>query len=201
MANPRILDKFRIDELSGVDRPAQTGARAVLMKRDFTAQERQDAADKGEALPDGSFPIKTVADLKNAVHDIGRAKDPSKAKAHIIARAKALNASDQLPEGWISKADPGNSMENSMSKEIAKALGLPETATEADITAAITKAQTAASQVADLQKSVDLLKAKADLSDAEKAFAKSLSDKDADDFAGKSKADRAKAMEDRKSVV
>lgn len=38
----RILRKFRIDEISSVDRPAQAGARAVLLKRapDPTAKQR-----------------------------------------------------------------------------------------------------------------------------------------------------------------
>jgi hypothetical protein len=195
MTQPRILDKFRIDELSGVDRPAQTGARAVIMKRDFSDKERQAMADRGEALPDGSFPIANVSDLENAIHAIGRAKDPAKAKAHIIARAKSLGATDKLPQDWsVSKSQSDSTGDPNMSV-IAKALGLPETATEADITAAITKAKADAGKSADLEKSVALLKAKADLTDAEKAHMKTMSDGDADDFATKSKADRAKAME------
>lgn len=69
-------------------------------KRDFTDKERQALADKGHALPDGSFPIETKTDLEDAVHAYGRAKDKAKAKAHIIARAKDLGATDMLPEDW-----------------------------------------------------------------------------------------------------
>ena len=68
--------------------------------REFSGKERKKAAGSGAALKDGSFPIKTTADLKNAIAAYGRAKDKAKAKAHIIARAKALGATNLLPEGW-----------------------------------------------------------------------------------------------------
>jgi hypothetical protein len=69
-------------------------------KRDFSDEERKKAAESGEALPDGSYPIKTVGDLENAIDAFGRAKDPAKVKAHIIARAKALGATAKLPDSW-----------------------------------------------------------------------------------------------------
>lgn len=73
---------------------------AHLLKRTFTADERSAAADKGQALPDGSFPIKTTQDLKNAIRAIGRAKDPAKAKAHVKKRARALGAENLIPDSW-----------------------------------------------------------------------------------------------------
>jgi hypothetical protein len=76
-------------------------------KREFSSDERKAAAKKGHALPDGSFPINSVADLKNAVHAYGRAKDKEAAKAHIIKRAKALGATAELPEDWT-KGDKAN---------------------------------------------------------------------------------------------
>jgi hypothetical protein len=69
-------------------------------KRDFSDDERKKLADEGAALPDGSYPIKTVGDLENAIQAFGRAKDPAKVKAHIIARAKALGATTKLPDSW-----------------------------------------------------------------------------------------------------
>jgi hypothetical protein len=75
-------------------------------KREFTAQEREDMADEGTAMPDGSYPIANVSDLKNAIQAFGRAKNPAATKKHIIRRARALNAIDQLPEEWnVKKAD------------------------------------------------------------------------------------------------
>ena len=97
---PTRLKNLRIDEVSTVDRGAGHGVNVVLMKREFSDDERQQAADRGQALPDGSFPIKSVEDLKNAIQAIGRAKDPAKAKAHIKARARALGRSDLLPDSW-----------------------------------------------------------------------------------------------------
>jgi hypothetical protein len=61
---------------------------------------RMAMAKQGRAMDDGSFPIATVADLKNAIQSYGRAADKAKAKAHIIKRAKALKATDQLPADW-----------------------------------------------------------------------------------------------------
>lgn len=69
-------------------------------KREFSDKKRKELADKGHALPDGSFPIENTADLKNAIKAFGRAKDKAKAKAHIIARAKDLKATDELPDDW-----------------------------------------------------------------------------------------------------
>jgi hypothetical protein len=71
-----------------------------LEKREFSTDERKKLADEGLALPDGSYPIKTVADLKNAIQSYGRATNKAAVKAHIIKRAKALGVSDQLPETW-----------------------------------------------------------------------------------------------------
>jgi hypothetical protein len=82
------------------EEPEAVEAEDVAEKRTFSDQERQDAAEAGEAMPDGSYPIKTVADLKNAIQSFGRAKDKAGVKKHIIERARALDAVDQLPEEW-----------------------------------------------------------------------------------------------------
>jgi hypothetical protein len=69
-------------------------------KREFSEKQRKHLASEGIALPDGSYPIANVSDLENAIQAIGRASDPEKAKAHIVARAKALNATHLLPADW-----------------------------------------------------------------------------------------------------
>lgn len=111
---PRLLKDLQINDVSSVDRGAGKGVKVMLMKRDaplpaeveeylkrtFSASERDAAASSGAALPDGSFPIKDKQDLSNAIRAIGRAKDPAKAKAHIKSRARALGASDMLPDSW-----------------------------------------------------------------------------------------------------
>jgi hypothetical protein len=72
-------------------------------KKDYSDRERQILARRDMALPDGSFPIVTVADLNNAIQSVGRASNYSKARNHIIRRAEALNRTDLLPEEWKSK--------------------------------------------------------------------------------------------------
>lgn len=71
-----------------------------LKERDFSDDDRKRLAKAGDALPDGSFPIETKADLENAVSAYGRAKDKAAAKAHITKRAKALGATATLPADW-----------------------------------------------------------------------------------------------------
>lgn len=67
---------------------------------DFPAKQRQKLADKGQAMPQGGFPIRNRADLKRAIQAIGRASNPDAAKAWIRKRARELNATDLLPESW-----------------------------------------------------------------------------------------------------
>lgn len=79
----------------------------TVLKRDFSDDERKKLADSGAALPNGSYPIENTSDLRNAVHAIGRGKAPhAQIKAHIIARAKALGAENELPDDWtVNKED------------------------------------------------------------------------------------------------
>ena len=66
------------------------------------AASRRRLAKKGQARPDGSFPIPNVAYLKKAIQAYGRANDKAGAKAHIISRARALGRTDLLPDSWRS---------------------------------------------------------------------------------------------------
>ncbi len=71
---------------------------------EFKAALRKKLSQEGEALPDGSFPIRNEKDLKNAISSYGRSKDPEKAKAWIEKRAKALGLEKLIPESWSSHA-------------------------------------------------------------------------------------------------
>ncbi|HEY1779249.1 MAG TPA: hypothetical protein VGG79_02245 [Roseiarcus sp.] len=103
----RILHELKIDKIAAVDRPCQEAATMTLMKRSFTPAERERLADTGAAMDDGSFPIVTAQDLRNAIHALNRARDYSAVKSHIIARAQAIGAEDQLPDSWgLQKAAP-----------------------------------------------------------------------------------------------
>jgi uncharacterized protein (UPF0303 family) len=62
----------------------------------FTEKTRKTYAKSGYALPDGSFPIKSKRDLANAIRSVYRAKDVSRAKAHIKKRASKMNLSSKI---------------------------------------------------------------------------------------------------------
>lgn len=65
-------------------------------------KSRDHAAENGEALPDGAYPIRNEAELKNAIKAYGHAKESERAKVrkHIMKRARALGKSDLIPEDW-----------------------------------------------------------------------------------------------------
>lgn len=66
----------------------------------FSTDQRKELSAKKMSLPDGSYPIRNVSDLKNAIASFGRAKNPELTKKWIIKRAKELDATDLLPEAW-----------------------------------------------------------------------------------------------------
>lgn len=90
-------DALTADEISALARKFDE---VEFEKREFSEKERKHLASTGAALPDGSFPISSAKDVENAVKAHGRAGDPEKAKAHIIARAKELKATHLLPADW-----------------------------------------------------------------------------------------------------
>jgi uncharacterized membrane protein YkoI/ribosomal protein L40E len=72
----------------------------IALKRAYGIDEREEMSKRGEAMKDGSFPIKDSEDLRNAIMAHGRAKDIEAAKAHIMKRAKELGLEDMIPEEW-----------------------------------------------------------------------------------------------------
>lgn len=90
--------------------------------RDVSQKERDDLESEGKALPDGSFPIANVEDLKNAIQSVGRAKDPEKARAHIKKRAKALGESDLIPDEWSAETFSGDAVAAKSVQEIVQSL-------------------------------------------------------------------------------
>lgn len=232
----------------------------MMAKREFSAKERQSAAASGAAESDGSFPIKSEADLKNAMRAIGRSKNPAKTKAHIRARAKALGLTSMLSDAFkredtmigkalsffksfgratdslsesvksivddpsvadrgalidetikqfsehveetlektLSGGEPGElSQDETMSAALKKALGLADTATEADLLSAVAKKdEELKKRGADLaQRNTELDIAKAAMSDDESKYHDSLnSDDEKKKFRGMTRAERAKEM-------
>ena len=69
-------------------------------KREFNTAQRERMASSGQAMPDGSYPIANRTDLMNAIRSWGRGGADPKVKEHIKRRARALGASDMIPENW-----------------------------------------------------------------------------------------------------
>lgn len=96
------------------------------MKRDYSTESRTEMAEEGMAMPDGSYPIKDEADLKNAVQAFGRAKDKQATMKYILKRAKSLGLEEMLPESWSSsKSEDEEELETP-----EEAVNLEEDATE-----------------------------------------------------------------------
>jgi len=114
MARRRPKARSRAEGMmkSGAPRDVMSKAlRAEMeLKRAFSPEKRRDLAEQGLALPDGSFPIVTSTDLKNAIMAFGRAKNKSAAKRHIIKRARALKKVNLIPENWAMKDAKGYGM-------------------------------------------------------------------------------------------
>jgi hypothetical protein len=69
---------------------------------DISPKERTALAKKGQALSDGSYPIRNEDDLKNAIQAFGRAKESDRARVrrHIMRRARQLDLKALIPEKW-----------------------------------------------------------------------------------------------------
>lgn len=70
----------------------------------FSHKERKDLAERGEAMPNGKYPIRNSQDLKDAIRLVGASDmSESKVKAWIKKRAKELGLENELPKDWIEK--------------------------------------------------------------------------------------------------
>jgi hypothetical protein len=90
-------DRYEQDEAQDIEAEAAE----IAIKRAFSEEKRMELAKGGMALPDGSYPIVTEADLRNAIQAFGRAKDKEAAKKHIMKRARALKLESLIPANWI----------------------------------------------------------------------------------------------------
>jgi uncharacterized membrane protein YkoI len=91
-------DKYEPEEAESIEAEAAE----IALKRAFTDDVRNQMAEEGTALPDGSFPISNSSDLKNAISAYGRASNKDVAKKHIMKRAKALGQEAMIPDNWVS---------------------------------------------------------------------------------------------------
>ena len=94
-------DEYEAEEAADIEAEAAE----LALKRAYSDDQREEMAKEGMALPDGSYPIRDEADLRNAIQAYGRAKDKEKAKRHIMKRAMDLGKEDLIPMNWVPKKD------------------------------------------------------------------------------------------------
>jgi hypothetical protein len=90
-------DKYEMDEAEEIEAEAAE----IALKRAFTDDQRNSMSKEGTAMSDGSFPIKSESDLRNAIQAHGRAKDKEAAKRHIMKRAKDMGKESLIPSNWV----------------------------------------------------------------------------------------------------
>jgi hypothetical protein len=91
------VDAYEPDEVEEIEAEAAE----IALKRAFNEEQREEMAKEGMALPDGSFPISNVDDLRNAIMAHGRAADKEKAKRHIMKRAREMGKENMIPAAWV----------------------------------------------------------------------------------------------------
>lgn len=163
-------------------------------KREFSPGERESAAEGGAAMPDGSYPIETVSDLQNAIQAFGRAKNPEAVARHIQRRARALDATNLLPDSGVladllGKNDPASNTETADDLGQVEDNSMTQQATQtADIAAVEKKFQ---EQLDTLTKRAERAEALVAMTEAHRTFAKSLVNAtEADAFIAASEAER-----------
>ena len=98
-------DKYESDEIEGIEAEAAE----IAMKNAFSEERRMDLAKDGMAMEDGSYPIVSEGDLRNAIQAFGRAKDKEATKKHIMKRARALKLESLIPANWIAGGEEKSS--------------------------------------------------------------------------------------------
>lgn len=196
----RIMRAFRIDEISGVDSPAQKGATAVIMKRDGA-----EGVEKRAAL---TKPTRGHSHVVEFEYDCagGRVRSSGMTSynedhAHPwivnadgeIVIGEAMGHTHEVDEvgvaAWQAAAliDAAATKRDDGSKEVPMA---------DDKNTHKTDAEAALAKVAALEAELAVAKAVGELTDAEKAHYGKLDDAGKKEFLAKSKEDRAKILAD-----
>lgn len=209
----KILTHLRIDEVSSVDRGAGEGVKILLMKRDkdnpmSTKIGKMFSNLFGGGNIDNSITIdKSVEGLAESITSILSADDDDVAKSAALTKTfeqfgDYLKSTLTAGPAVVIKEEPEMDL-----KILAKALGLAETATEEEVSAAVAKSLSAtAALTANVQKMESELRlAKAEFTDAELDFynkADGEADTDAADVAkSKKKAFRLASHPERASLM
>lgn len=160
----RRLFVRKITSIGAVEDGDNPEAKIMLFKRKLSTQEREALAEKRQAMPDGSFPIANITDLRNAVKLFFRATDKPATKRFITRRATELERLDLLPDTWKKSADSAAIKGNDMDFD---KLGLEDETREA-IEKVIADLEAKITELEDTE-TVDVLKDASD--DVKKQFA------------------------------
>jgi len=99
------LTQAQRNQLTDAGMAEDDGTMWRLKAETYGGIKRSKLDDSIFAGPDRSFPIKTAQDVKDAVRSLGRTKhDKAAVKKGIIRRARAIGATDALPEDWRTKS-------------------------------------------------------------------------------------------------
>lgn len=90
-------DRYEPEEAEDIEAEAAE----IALKKAFSDDRRMAMAKEGTAMPDGSYPIASEDDLKNAIQSYGRAKDKEAAKLHIMKRANEMGKESMIPSAWV----------------------------------------------------------------------------------------------------
>jgi uncharacterized membrane protein YkoI len=90
-------DAYEPDETEAIEAEAAE----IALKRAWSDDQREELAREGKAMKDGSYPIDSEQDLRNAVQAYGRATNKPATKAHIMKRARAMGLEEVIPTDWV----------------------------------------------------------------------------------------------------
>lgn len=100
---------------------ASVDGQPILNAEKYSQADRDSMAKSGEAMEDGSYPIRDAEDLGNAIEAVGEGNAPHDTiRRHIIKRAHALGLSSRIPESW--SADGSNDQASNSWSGLATAL-------------------------------------------------------------------------------
>ena len=95
------IDLSVVEAVAAAARVRVNGGVLATATKSWTKEKRDKAANKKQAMADGSYPIADRADLKKAIRAVGRGKKShASIRAHIKRRAKALGAMSMIPDDW-----------------------------------------------------------------------------------------------------
>ncbi len=67
----------------------------------YSVRQRRVMVGRGQAMADGSYPVKSRADLRRAIRAVGRGgADHDAIRCHIVQRATALGLTAMVPDNW-----------------------------------------------------------------------------------------------------